>query len=361
MIDPHVHLRDWAQREKETLAHGLAVAQACGITALFDMPNTNPPLTDRATIERRLMEVAALKAGVSYHLWAGVTSKRNQVAEVAALAMDLYPAVVGLKLFAGHSTGNMGLTEEEGQLQVYRWLAEAGYDGVVALHCEKEQFMHPELNDPNDFSSHSRVRPPEAEVASVADQIRLSRQAGFEGHLHICHLSTMGALEQVEQARREGRRISCAVTPHHLLLSEEDAKRRSLWAKMNPPLRSQEERSALFTATLDARVDWIETDHAPHTLTDKEGGASGIPGFSGLLLAIKALIDAGIDETLLSELAGGRVKRLFALEQVKVTIPPYDALCAISDRMARQYPYDSFAGLRARSSRSLPPSPRWSE
>ena len=85
MIDPHVHLRDWNQREKETLAHGLSVAKACGITAVFDMPNTNPPLTNRETIMRRLEEASALASGVSYHLWAGVTGDRGQVLEVGAL------------------------------------------------------------------------------------------------------------------------------------------------------------------------------------------------------------------------------------------------------------------------------------
>lgn len=347
MIDPHVHLRDWAQAEKETLAHGLAVAEACGITALFDMPNTNPPLTRRETIMRRLEEANALASKVSYHIWAGVTGDREQILEVVHLAQELFPTVVGLKFFAGHSTGNMGLIEEEEQRSVYRHLAEAGYEGVVALHCEKESLLCRECNDPFDLSSHSRVRPPEAEIASVVDQIRLSQEEGFCGHLHICHLSTMGALETVEAARRAGRRISCAVTPHHLLLSEADAKERSLWAKMNPPLRSEEERRSLFAATLAGRIDWIETDHAPHTLADKEGGSAGIPGFSGLLLAVKALIDGGIDPALLSQLMGGRVQRLFSLEGATITIPPYEELQARSDRAALEYPFDSFKRLRA--------------
>jgi len=346
MIDPHVHLRDWAQQEKETLAHGLAVARSCHITAVFDMPNTTPALTRRESIMRRLSEAAALDTGVGYHLWAGVTADREQVLEVVQLVQELFPAVVGLKLFAGHSTGNMGLTEESEQRLVYRWLAAAGYEGVVALHCEKERLLHAEYNDLLDLSSHSKVRPPEAEIASVADQIRLSQEERFSGHLHICHLSTMGALKLVEAARGEGRRISCAVTPHHLLLSEEDAKERSRWAKMNPPLRSQAERQALFAATLAGRVDWIETDHAPHTLADKEGGAAGIPGFSGLLLVVKALIDAGIDRTLLSQLMGKRVQRLFSLEGVEVTIPPYEELQSLSDRASREYPFDSYERYR---------------
>ena len=347
MIDPHVHLRDWAQSDKETLAHGLMVAKRSGITALFDMPNTNPPLTGREAITRRLREANALASGVSYHIWAGVTGDTQQVREVAKLAEELYPSVIGLKFFAGHSTGNMGLTGEDQQYAVYHALSEAGYEGVVALHCEKESMLHPELYDPDDFSTHSMARPPEAEIASVADQIRLSKEANFRGHLHICHLSTMKALDLVERAKKEGRRISCAVTPHHILLDEEDATDRSLWAKMNPPLRSREERRALFSATLEGRIDWLETDHAPHTLADKAGGASGIPGFGGVLLAVKALIDNGIDEALLKLLVGGRVQELFGLDGITVSIPPYEELLERSQWARAEYPYDSFAGLEA--------------
>lgn len=346
MIDPHVHLRDWAQAEKETLAHGLMVAKRCGITAVFDMPNTNPPLTSRATIVRRLDEASALDSGVSYHIWAGLTATKAQVVEAVGLVAEFYPSVVGLKFFAGHSTGNMGLTDEGEQQSVYHWLAEAGYEGVVALHCEKEGLLHPELYDDQDLSTHSKARPPEAEVASVEDQIRLSEDANFQGHLHICHLSTMGALEAVEAARQRGRRISCGVTPHHLLLNEEDAKNRGLWAQMNPPLRSESERRALFAATLHGRIDWLETDHAPHTLADKAGGASGIPGFGGLLLAVKALIDHTIDEALLKRLVGGGVKELCGLDGVAISIPPYEELQPLSEWARGEYPYDSFSALQ---------------
>jgi len=99
MIDPHVHLRDWAQSDKETLAHGLMVAKRSGITALFDMPNTNPPLTSREAITRRLREANALGSGVSYHIWAGVTGDTQQVREVAELVEELYPSVIGLKIW----------------------------------------------------------------------------------------------------------------------------------------------------------------------------------------------------------------------------------------------------------------------
>lgn len=348
MIDMHVHLRDWSQRDKETLAHGMGVALGCGVDELFDMPNTAPPLTGRVAILKRLEDASQCNVAVRYHLWAGVTSDYDQLMEVVKLHQELFPRVIGLKMFAGHSTGNMGLTEEEDQKHVYQALAQADYQGVLALHCEKESLLRPDLEKSDDFSSHSLARPVAAEVASVKDQIRFASEAGFKGHLHICHLSSIETLLLVEDARARGVRISCGLTPHHALLSTVDAQQRGLYAKMNPPLRSETERSALFAALLAGRIDWIETDHAPHTLADKEGGASGIPGFSGLLLLVKALVEAGASEKLLMRLLGQRVLEVFGLEERTITIVPYDELSLRSLAAAKEYPFDSFANLRLR-------------
>ncbi len=346
MIDAHVHLRDWGQSEKETLLHGMSVALSCGVDELFDMPNTSPPLTDRAHIEQRIADAKRCGLPVRYHLYAGVTSDPRQIEEVVSLTREYPFEVIGLKMFAGHSTGDMGLVEGETQRQVYRTLASLGYEGVVALHCEKESLLLPELYSPSDYASHSLARPVEAEVASVADQIRYSEEEGFAGHLHICHLSSVSSLVLVEEAKKRGRRISCAATPHHLLLTSEDASSHFLYAKMNPPLRSESEREALFAALLGGRIDWVETDHAPHTLGDKEGGASGIPGFSGLLLLIKRLHEAGCSHPLMQSLLGGRVQQVFSLEKREVSFPPLAGLAQISLDAAQAYPFDSFANLR---------------
>ena len=120
----------------------------------------------------------------------------------------------------------MGLVEEEIQGWVYRHLARRNYTGAVVLHCEKEALLRPELYDNADLSTQSLARPPEAEVASIRDQLSFSKEAGFAGHLHIAHLSTIEGLLLVEEAKREGRRISCGVTPHHLLLNRDMAKDR---------------------------------------------------------------------------------------------------------------------------------------
>lgn len=348
MIDPHVHLRDWKEKEKETLAHGLAVALSCGIDEVFDMPNTQPTLTERNTVLKRLKDAEQCGIGVHYHLYAGLTSSPEQIGAMVSLVQELFPRVVGLKMFASHSTGNMGLVQEKEQALVYRTLSDCGYEGVVALHCEKESLLHPELYNTTDFSSHSLARPVCAEVESVSDQLRIAQEEGFKGHLHFCHLSSIEALHEIEKARSQGVRVSCAVTPHHALLSSDDAKDRSLYAKMNPPLRSETERSALFAALLGGRIDWIESDHAPHTLQDKEAGANGIPGFSGILLLVEELLEQGATAPLLQKLLGRRVQEVFHLPCREIFIPAYDDLESLSTKSADEYPWDSYRNLRLR-------------
>lgn len=137
------------------------------------------------------------------------------------------------------------------------------------------------------------------------------------------------------------------VTPHHLLLSRDDARDGSLHARMNPPLRSEGERKALFQALLDGRIDWVETDHAPHTLADKERGASGIPGFSGVLVLLARLRSLGVDEKRLAAWFGGNVLRTFGLSlEEGVTLPDARDTPRLARMAALAYPYDSFRNLR---------------
>lgn len=313
MIDPHVHLRDWNQAEKETVAHGLSVAKECGFTHVFDMPNTNPPLTCRETIEKRFALTEGID-GISYHVWAGLTPDPKQIAEMVEVYRELYPRVVGLKLFLGQSTGNMGICDYDTQLTVFQTLKSLDYRGVVAIHAEKESLLHPERYIPGRFETHSLARPVEAEVASVRDAISLVQKSGFEGTLHVAHVSTRGAIEEIVKARKT-MRITMGVTPHHALFTTQDAVDHSRYLKMNPPLRDESDRKAVFESLLDGTATWIESDHAPHTQEQKENGASGIPGFKNMLLLIEALQEAGIAKERLCALTYQNAAVLFDLER----------------------------------------------
>lgn len=339
MIDPHVHLRDWRQSDKETVKHGLAVAYKAGITRLFDMPNTDPPVTTKAVALSRL----ALAGGgeVAYHIYMGLTSSERQIRDAVETYSELFPKVVGLKMFASHSTGNMGIIAEEEQRKVFKTLREADYKGVLVVHAEKEAFIQSERFEKGKFETHSDARGAKAEIESVKDMLEFSE--GFEGHLHIAHISTKGAIDLVKRAKAEGRNVSAGATPHHALFSRKDAKDYSLYLKMNPPLREEQDRRAVFEGLLDGTIDNAESDHAPHTLKDKENGASGIPGFEGMLVLLGELRKAGAPEARLKEIFGLSVLRQFSLPMEDIFLPE-----DIEERRAsikNEYPFNSYKNI----------------
>lgn len=342
MIDPHVHLRDWGQSAKETVLHGMKTAASAGFTHLFDMPNTSPVCTSRDVIISRLAlgGEAADATGVSYHLYAGITNDMAQVREMVFLWRELFPLVIGLKLFAGNSTGNMGIVGIDAQREVFRTLVSSGYDGVLAVHAEKEELLHPERYVPGKYETHSDARPAEAETESVRDLIMLARESGFKGTLHICHVSAASTIRLVSATRNDGLRITMGATPHHALLTQADAADSSRLLKMNPPLRSEEDRAFVFSSLLDGTIDWVESDHAPHTPEDKEKGASGIPGLPGMMLLLDRLRKNGADDELLKNLYGRNVISAFGLEIEDIRLPenPY----GLYKKLSTEYFFDPF-------------------
>jgi dihydroorotase len=356
MIDPHAHLRDWNQAGKETLRHGLSVAWRAGLDGIFEMPNTDPPLTTREAILRRIEDADSAARGLGiriFHgLYAGITAVPRQVEEMVRCWRELFPRVVGLKMFAGHSTGNMGIVDPREQALVYRTLAALGFTGVLAVHCEKESLLRPEDWNPSRPVSHARARPPAAEVASVDEQMTHARKTGFSGTLHICHVSTPWSLDVLRGAHARVSaagtppppephlRLTCGLTPHHALLDaslmeESDG----ILLKVNPPLRPLPMPSLMLRRLFDGDVDWIETDHAPHTRSDKtDGFASGIPGFPFYPRFVKLLSEQGMPALRLSELTHGAICRAFGFSIIAQgrTAEPH---------LEKEYEVDAFSFL----------------
>ena len=320
MTDAHVHFRDWNQKNKETVLHGMLTGAKAGFNIFFDMPNTNPPVTSKEAALKRLelgaeaeKQLGKLGYDVHYHTYLGLTSDKNQIREMVMTYNELFPRVCGLKMFASQSTGNMGIIGKDTQFEIYRTLAELDYRGVLAVHCEKEELFCP------DMISHSMKRPSESEVQSVKDQISNAEKAGFKGNLHIAHISTEGALDEVRKARERGIiRITCGATPHHILLNSDSETE---IVKMNPPLRPESDRRAVWNALFDGTINWVESDHAPHTLEDKQKGASGIPGFEGMLLTIRALRLAKMSEARLNELFCKNALATFGIDDRTTAVP----------------------------------------
>lgn len=341
LIDPHVHLRDWRQAAKETVEHGLRVAWRAGISALFEMPNTDPALTTTAMIERRIATADTARAAVRatageapFHaLYAGLTANPTQIRAVVRAHARLFPRVVGLKLFAGHSTGRMGVVTVTEQFAVWRTLARVGYRGVVAVHAEREDLLQPSRHD------HNAARPPLAELASVQTQLALAEAAGFRGTMHIAHV-TQAAVAMLVHQERSGLpfRVTTAATPHHLLISAPDPPR------VNPPIRPQPYPSDLRRALNDGLIDWIESDHAPHTAADLSAGASGVPGIPGFRLLVECL-----RATIPTARFGTAVLEAFAVPAALIPHNPQaeEPFTAARYReLAGEYPLDPYAGAR---------------
>jgi len=354
MIDPHVHLRDWSQAPKETLRHGLSVAWRAGLDAVFEMPNTDPPLLTRDTILRRIEEADAALRGLGvplvHGLYAGLTAVPRQIEEAVRAWKELFPRVVGLKLYAGHSTGRMGVVDPREQALVYRTLAALGFTGVLAVHCEKESLLKPDEWDPSRPVSHAKARPPAAEVASVDDQKRFAAAAGFTGTLHVCHISTPWALDLLRGRHdaaagkaRPAFRVTCGLTPHHALLDAGMMEHPDgIVLKVNPPLRPLPFPSLMMQRLRDGDIDWIETDHAPHTRADKvERFASGFPGLAFLPRFLKLLSDGGMTDERIQELSHDAVCRAFGMRVTATHRAPEPGL-------EKEYEIDAFeqrAGL----------------
>jgi dihydroorotase len=315
MIDPHVHLRDFNQKYKETVAHGIRIAWKAGLDAVFEMPNTDPPLISQKIIAERLA-LSPLKDIPLFHgVYGGLTQEEAQIREMVNAYRVLFPRVVGLKLFAGSSTGNLGITAPEKQQFVFRTLAEAGFDGVLAVHCEKESMFRHDLYDPENPFSYTKLRPPESETQSIGEIIRFAEQVSFKGMLHICHISTGESVHEVEQARqRKIIRITCGLTPHHALLCDEHMKDENGYLlKMNPPLRPRSIQKRMLILLFEGKIDWIETDHAPHTRAEKQTCA-GIPGLPFYPHFLKKLIAMGMTDEQLAFLTHTSICNTFRID-----------------------------------------------
>jgi dihydroorotase len=279
LIDMHVHLREPGQGYKETIATGTAAAAAGGFTAVAAMPNTIPvndsPETTRWMLapERgaaiRVFPIAAATRG----------SKGEAINDYAALKSAGAVAVTD----DGHPILKDGIMRET--------LAAAARVGLgVIQHAEDTRLTQgASMNaGPTAFKLGLRGMPPEAESGLVERDIRLVTELrDTRVHLHVAHTSTAAALAAVRQARRSGLRVTCEVTPHHFLLTEEHVGFYNTNAKMNPPLRSAADRDAMIEAILDGVVDAIATDHAPHAVHEKEVEFENAPnGITGLETAL---------------------------------------------------------------------------
>lgn len=258
-IDLHTHLREPGQEHKETIATGTRSAVAGGFTAVCAMANTIPPNDERAVTEMVLAEAA--RNGLCRVYPIGAVSKGLKGEEMAELA-DLHAAGCVAVSDDGKPVWNAQLMR--------RALEYCSMLGMpIVAHEEDANLADGGVMHEGYYSTLLGMRgiPAASEETLVARDVILARLTG--AHVHIAHLSTRGAVNAVRLARKDGIRVTCEVTPHHIALGDEAVQSFSTNLKMNPPLRSREHREALLEGIADGTVDAIATDHAPHHFDEK--------------------------------------------------------------------------------------------
>ncbi len=297
LIDCHVHFREPGLEHKADMKSESAAALAGGVTTVCEMPNTNPPTVTIDAFADKVRRAEGLALDMRFFF--GITQEAHLAAfrELLEGASDelkrLKSRLAGVKIYLDHSTGNQ-MIEQQLVGDVFKICAD--HHITLVAHCEdpKMNAQAAAQNTRTNIAVHSLVRPAESEAASIEYAIGLAKQHGTQ--LHIAHLSTEQSVMLVRQAKQDGLKVTCEVTPHHLFLTTDDYERLGTLGKMNPPLRSMKHRFALWQGIADGVVDCISTDHAPHTLEEKQAGEplkapSGVPGVETmfpLLLSVAA-------------------------------------------------------------------------
>ncbi|MCP2013136.1 dihydroorotase [Deinococcus sp. HSC-46F16] len=259
-IEPHAHLREPGQTQKEDLASGLAAAAAGGYGTVVSMPNTSPVVDDPATV-RALIEKADGLGFARLRPAAALTRGQNgeHLAELA------YLKEAGAVMFTDD-----GRTNEDARVLRLGLEYAQSLGMVVSVHAEDASLRAGGVMNEGPMSEALGLpgNPAAAEAARVARDLEIVAQTG--ARLHVQHLSTARALDLVREAKARGLPVTCEVCPHHLTLTDEALRSFDAIYKVAPPLRTQADADALLGGLLDGTVDCLATDHAPHTRAEKE-------------------------------------------------------------------------------------------
>lgn len=302
-IDIHCHLREPGQEYKETIASGTKAAAAGGFTTVCAMPNTDPPIDNRSILE--FVTSKARSEGSVRVLPIGCVTKRSEGRELAEMAELADAGAIGFS-DDGHPVWDANIMR---QALSYG----AGLGLPIINHCEVPELAQGASMNEGWIATRLGIRgmPNSAEEIMVARDISLAELTG--GHVHLAHVSTSGTLSLVKEAKRRGVKVTCEVTPHHLTLTDQlvmgsfeeenafdplSSFAYDTSAKVNPPLRSKEDVSVMAEGLSDGTIDFIATDHAPHSAIDKmctfQEAAFGISVLETALGSVLTLVHNGL-------------------------------------------------------------------
>lgn len=287
VIDDQVHFREPGLTHKANIATESKAAIAGGITSFIEMPNTNPQTTTIEKLEEKF-EIAAKTSSANYSFMFGGTN--DNLEEI--LKVDP-KAVAGLKLFLGSSTGNMLVDDPKVLENIFR-----STDMVISVHCEDEATIRKNLQEHIDkygedipIKYHPVIRSEEACYISSSNAIELAKKTG--ARLHVFHLSTGKETHLFSNdIPLKDKKITAEVCIHHLWFTDEDYSKKGTLIKWNPAVKKKTDKDQLWEALLDDRIDVIATDHAPHTIEEKENVYTKAPSGGPLVQhALPAMLE----------------------------------------------------------------------
>jgi dihydroorotase len=279
-IDLHVHLREPGGEKKETIATGTLAAAKGGFTTVAAMPNTRPVPDSKEQMEN--LQTKIKETGKIRVLPYGSITVRELGQELTNF--------VELKDAGAFALSDDGVGVQSAGMMLEAMRRAAAISMPIVAHCEENTLINNGCVHEGIFSEKNDLKgiPSVCESVQIARDVLLAENAGC--HYHVCHISTKESVRVVRDAKRAGIHVTAEVTPHHLLLCQDDIPGLDPNFKMNPPLRDQSDRAALIEGIVDGTIDFIATDHAPHTMEEKNEGMIRAPfGIVGLETAFPLL------------------------------------------------------------------------
>lgn len=297
IIDTHVHFREPGLTHKADIASESRAAAFGGITSYFDMPNTNPQTTTLEAL-REKQALAKEKSLVNWTFFPGATN--DNIEEIEKIDASEIP---GIKLFMGSSTGNMLVDKYGSLIKIFQSAAKSGL--VVMAHCEDTEIINAnmkktkeQMGEDPDVMFHPIIRSEEACMESSCLAANLARQTGAK--LHIAHISTEAELNAIYSPTTSDElpQITSEATVAHLMFDNNDYRTIGARIKCNPAIKKPSDKEALRKGLMNGQISTIGTDHAPHCIEEKQGGAakamSGMPMIQFSLPTMLSLVDEGV-------------------------------------------------------------------
>ncbi|MGX9181431.1 dihydroorotase [Mesorhizobium sp. BHbdii] len=339
VVDSQVHFREPGLEHKEDLETGSRAAVLGGVTAVFEMPNTNPLTTSEAALADKVRRATG-RMHCDFAFWVGGT--RDNAGDAGEL--ERLPGAAGIKVFMGSSTGDLLVEDDEGVASILRNTRRR-----AAFHSEDEFRLRERLSEriEGDPSSHPVWRDEIAALRCTERLVRIARQV--RARIHVLHISTAEEIAFLEQHKDVA---TCEATPHHLTLSLDDYARLGTLIQMNPPVRVVRHRDGIWHGIAQGIVDVLGSDHAPHTLAEKAkpypASPSGMTGVQTLVPIMLDHVNAGrLTLQRFVDLSSHGPQRIFGMARKGRIAAGYDADFTIVDLKRRETITNAQAGSKA--------------